>query len=261
MRIAVRVAFSLGLLAGSALPAVAADMAPHRAVYDLTLLEARGNVVSARGTMSYEVQDACDGWASDQRLHMDITNRDGQDVVLESTYLTWESKDGREFRFQVQQKTDTAITSEITGTAKTGPDGGEAVYTSPHDARIMLPKGTLLPMAHTEAAIAAAVAGKRFLNLPLFDGTSETGAQMTAITITDTKPAGAEGGQWDTLLRLTSTAMHIAFFGLSAESVTPEYELGLRYWANGVGDDMRMDFGNFVMHGQMKAFTVLQPHC
>src|SRR6478752_7689001 len=41
-----------------------AGLAAHRALYDLTLANARDNdVIAARGTMGYEVIDACDGWA------------------------------------------------------------------------------------------------------------------------------------------------------------------------------------------------------
>ncbi|MBV9250667.1 MAG: DUF1849 family protein, partial [Acetobacteraceae bacterium] len=40
-----------------------AALAPHHAVYALTLAKARGgDVIGARGNMSYEVIDACDGW-------------------------------------------------------------------------------------------------------------------------------------------------------------------------------------------------------
>ena len=40
----------------------------HKALYTLTLDTAKGNdVVAARGTMGYEVTDACDGWAVRQR--------------------------------------------------------------------------------------------------------------------------------------------------------------------------------------------------
>ena len=33
----------------------------------------------------------------------------------------------------------------------------------------------------------------------------------------------------------------------------------MRYWENGVGDDMKMDFGDFVAHATMSEFA-LQPH-
>jgi hypothetical protein len=47
--------------------------------------------------------------------------------------------------------------------------------------------------------------------------------------------------------------MRIAFFepGQQGGASTPGYEVSLRYWANGVADEMKMDFGEFIVNGQM----------
>src|SRR5689334_12656646 len=82
----------------------------HRALYTLTLATAKStDVVAARGTMGYEVTDACDGWAVRQRLRMTITNADGQDIEMASDYTTWESKDGLKFRYHMRQATELAV--------------------------------------------------------------------------------------------------------------------------------------------------------
>ena len=60
-------------------------------------------MTAATGSMAYEVQDACDGWATSQRLQMTLTNRDGQDVQMLSEYTTWESKDGLKLRFRMSR--------------------------------------------------------------------------------------------------------------------------------------------------------------
>src|SRR5580698_7986344 len=131
-------------------------MAAHKALYTLTLSQAKGgDVIAARGTMGYEVTDACDGWAVRQRLKMTITNADGQDIEMTSDYATWESKNGLKFRYHVRQTTDEAVTSQTDGEAllpKVG-SAGEAHYTSPHDLTSPLPAGTVFPMAHTAAII------------------------------------------------------------------------------------------------------------
>src|SRR3978361_344693 len=112
-------------------------MLAHKAVYTLTLGSTKGNdVIAARGTMGYEVTDACDGWAVRQRLRMTITNAEGQEIEMASDYATWESKDGLKFRYHMRQTTDTAVTSQTDGEAKLQKTGstGEAHYTSPHDS-------------------------------------------------------------------------------------------------------------------------------
>ena len=147
-------------------------------------------MIAARGTMGYEVTDACDGWAVRQRLTMTITNSEGQDIQMSSDYATWESKDGLKFRYHMRQTTDTAVTSQTDGEAVLQKVGGpgEAHYTSPHDSTSSLPAGTVFPMAHTAAIIAAARDKKHFLSLPLFDGTDENGVEDSFIVVLDWKP-------------------------------------------------------------------------
>ncbi len=253
--------FSATLLV-AALPAAAADMAAHQAAYALKLSSTKnGDVSQASGTMTYEVQDACDGWATRQRLHMILTNRDGQDVDMLSDYTTWESKDGLRLRFRTRQTTDQAVTSDIAGEATLSATGGPgtAHFTSPEESTKDLPAGTLFPMTHTETMLAAAVAGKKFFAVPLFDGTSAAGAQDSSIVIL--KWQDAHAGKWPDLATLPSGMFHIAFFDRGPDHPQPDYETTMRYWSNGVADDLAMDFGDFVMGGKLTEFKLLPHHC
>jgi hypothetical protein len=237
-----------------------APLAAHHALYALTLDNGReGDIVAAAGTMGYEVIDACDGWAVRQRLDMTVTNSDGQDVHMISDYATWESKDGLKLRFHMKQLTDSAVTSQTDGDASLQRRGGpgEVHYTTPHDATVALPAGTLFPMAHTAAIIAAARDGKKFLALPLFDGTDENGAEDSSIAILDWKQPFQTA--WPLLSALPSTRVRLAFFDRKPDTVTPNYQVGMRYWENGVADGMQMDFGDFVMNAKMTEFAP-QPH-
>ena len=241
-------------------PMVSSPLIAHKALYALALDTAKSNdVVAARGTMGYEVTDACDGWAVRQRLNMTITNADGQDIQMASDYATWESKDGLKFRYHMRQTTDTAVTSQTDGEASLSKVGGpgEAHYNSPHDSTSALPPGTLFPMAHTAAIIAAAREKKHFLALPLFDGTDENGVEDSFIVVIDWKPPTPN--KWPTLSSLPSTKVNIAFFDHGPESMMPSYEVAMRYWENGVADNMKMDFGEFVMNAKMQEFAP-QPH-
>lgn len=237
-------------------------LAAHRAFYNLTLASARdGDVTAARGTMGYEVIDACDGWAVRQRLAMTITNTDGQDIEMVSDYATWESKDGLKFRFHMKQTTDSAVTSQTDGDAfleRTG-GPGEVHYTAPKDTTMKLPPGTLFPMAHTSAIIEAAETGKRFLALPLFDGTDDGGVEDSSIVILDWKKP--EANKYPLLAGLPSTRVRLAFFDHSATAEVPTYQVGMRYWENGAADNLQMDFGDFVMDGKLSELTPLAHKC
>ena len=243
-------------------PVAQSPLVAHKALYSLTLDTATSrDVIAARGTMGYEVTDACDGWAVRQRLNMTITNSDGQDIQMSSDYATWESKDGLKFRYHMRQTTDTAVTSQTDGEASLQKPGGsgEARYSSPHDSTSALPPGTLFPMAHTAAIIAAARDKKHFIAIPLFDGTDENGVEDSFIVVIDWKPPTQN--KWAPLASLPSTKVHIAFFDHGPEAVTPSYEVAMRYWENGVADDMKMNFGDFVMNAKMQEFAPQPHHC
>jgi hypothetical protein len=267
MRFPAALAAALAICSSTAIsvdPALAgglnAALATHRAIYALTLSSSRGgDVVAATGTMGYEVIDACDGWAVRQRLSMDLTNTDGQDIKMVSDYATWEAKDGLRFRFHMKQTTDTAVTSQTDGDAKLERAGGagEAHYTVPEDATKPLPEGTLFPMAHTSAILAGAQSGKKFLALPLFDGTDDSGAEDSSVVVLDWKQP--EASAFPLLSSLPSTRVRLAFFDRSSKSEVPTYQVGMRYWENGVADNLQMDFGEFVMNAKLTELTP-QPH-
>lgn len=240
----------------------------HHALYSLTFdpsatqaAQRGSDIVGARGLMGYEVIDACDGWAVRQRLRMTVTNTDGQDVQMSSDYATWESKDGLKFRFHMIQMTDNAVTTQTDGDAFLTAVGGsgEAHYTRPNDEIKKLPAGTYFPTAHTVAILEAARSGKKFLAVPLFDGTDEAGTEDSSIAIVDWKPPYKTS--YPALTALPSARVRLAFFDRLPGTTTPIYQVGLRYWENGVADDMQMDFGDFVMNAKMTEFSPNPKRC
>ncbi len=242
--------------------AAAAVFAAHRAMYALTLAPtANSDVIAAAGTMGYEVQDACDGWAVRQKLDMTITNHDGQNIHMISDYATWELKDGLSFRFHMKQTTDDAVTSQTDGEAKLNRPGGggKARYSLPKEMVKILPEGTLFPMAHTGAILDAAASGKKFLAIPLFDGTEESGVQDSSIIILKVNPPAPN--RYPALAALPSARVRLAFFDRDPPSETPDYEVAMTYWQNGVADDLVMDFGDFTVDAKMTDFKLLPHRC
>ncbi|MDO9710485.1 cell envelope integrity EipB family protein [Paracraurococcus lichenis] len=263
---------ALGLAAALPRPVPAAEpgaeaMIGHRAAYKLTLDKVRDNsdIARAEGVMLYEVVDACDGWATRQRFQLRITDRDGQDVETTSDYSTFETKDGKKLRFSLTQTSQGAVSQRIAGDAETTPEGGTVKYTEPEAKEETLPEGTLLPMLHTIRSLAAARAGSRMLVVPLFDGTSAEGAQDTTTVISAWTPPQANA-RFPDLAKLGSARMRVAFFdrdkGSDAGGASaPDYEVGLRYFENGVADDLKMDFGEFSVDGKLQELSILPNPC
>ncbi len=255
----------------AAAPAAAVEsvpMAAHRALYQLKLDSVRGGDISgASGSMAYEVTNVCENWATRQRLTLMLTNRDGQTIELVSDYATLESKDGLSMQFRMRQTTDTAVTEQVEGTATIDRRGGDGVihYTVPEAKELPLPAGTLFPMKHTETIIAEAMAGKTFLALPIFDGTGDRGAQDSFIVMSAWGPTVS--APYPVLAKLTSGKVHVSFFDRDPKPAkekvagSPDYEVGMTYYSNGVADDLHMDFGDFNMGGRLAEFTETPPHC
>ena len=244
-----------------AAPLAATELVGHRAIYTLTLDTARGDIIGASGTMGFEIIDACDGWAVRQRLAITVTSRDGNDIDLTSDYTTWESKDGLKLRYRMRQTTEDAIVNELAGSATLERTGGpgRATYTQPADTNKDLPAGTMFPTAHTEAIMAAARANTRFLAIPLFDGTSADGVQDSTVVIAAwTQPAA---NPWPALAPLPSVRTRLAFFERDGSKQQPEYEVGMRYWENGIADQLSMDFGDYVLSGKLTELTLPKPGC
>ncbi|MBP0443532.1 cell envelope integrity EipB family protein [Roseomonas sp. SSH11] len=252
--------------APAALPG-AQDMVAHRAAYRLSFDKARDNsdVARAEGAMLFEVLDACDGWASRQRLTMRLQDRDGQTLETASDYSTWESKDGRRLRFSLTQMTAGAVSNRVSGEAVLQPDGsGTATYENPRPSQETLPAGTLLPMAHTIRAIEAARANQRILNVPLMDGTSDDGAQDSTTILSQWGRDADAKARFPLLANQESGRMRIAFFGKDSNgggASSPDYEVGLRYYANGVADELNMDFGEFSVNGRLETLEAIPGGC
>ncbi|MGX9963700.1 cell envelope integrity EipB family protein [Roseomonas sp. F4] len=252
-------------VSAEALAAGIARMAPHRAAYRLDLGEGRSSGIAAvRGAMVFDVADACEGWATRQRMTMTVTDRDGRDIETVSDYATYEAKDNSSLRFSLTQTTEGAVSQRISGEATLQPDGSGTVrFAEPAGQEETLPPGTLLPMRHTVLAVEAARAGKRILTAPLFDGTSDEGAQDTTTVIPSWVQAAGDA-RFPLLAGAASGHMRIAFFERGAASggaSQPDYEVGLRYYDNGVADEIVMDFGEFSVTGRALELSPLPGGC
>ena len=121
--------------AGPALPAPNVDVVPHRAVYSMSLASAKSSsgVVSARGALSFEWGDGCDGWTIEQRYKLQLSFAQQIEVEIATNYITWESKDGTLYRFKLRKTKNGKAEEEVSGVAHLdGPGkGGAADFSLP----------------------------------------------------------------------------------------------------------------------------------
>ena len=84
----------------------ATQLVPHRAIYEMTLDEARSasGITGIDGRMVFEFTGSqCDGYSLNMRMVTEMTDSQGQSNLTDLRSSTWEQGDGEKFRFQSAQ--------------------------------------------------------------------------------------------------------------------------------------------------------------
>ncbi|HTV44885.1 MAG TPA: cell envelope integrity EipB family protein [Stellaceae bacterium] len=243
-----------------------AEIAPHRALYIMTLGSARSDsgVVDANGTMDYEWGETCDGWTIEQRYRLQMGYAENRDVDITSSFVTWESKDGLRYRFNQRETRNGELDQEIRGSAELdGPGkGGIARFTLPQQHTLKLAPGVLFPSAHTILLINEASAGKTFLSRQVFDGAADENAVQVSAVISGKLGADPAAGRLGPLLDQPGWNVRLAFFPADPTAEEPDYELGMRLLDNGVSTDMVIDYGDYSIRAKLVAIESLgKPSC
>jgi hypothetical protein len=245
---------------------VRAEIAPHRALYVMTLGSARNDsgVLDARGTMDYEWGETCDGWTIEQRYRLKMRYAETPDVDIVSSFVTWESKDGLRYRFNQRQTRNGQLDQEIRGEARLdGPGkGGIAEFSKPQSQTLKLEPGVLFPSAHTILLIDAARQAENFVSRLVFDGaTDENAVQVSAAIGLKVTPDPVAATR-SPLLERPGWRVRLAFFPVDANAEKPDYELGMELLDNGVSRDMLIDYGDYSIHAKLDDIEPLsKPSC
>jgi hypothetical protein len=255
------VASSVGVTA-----AKAAEIAPHRALYSMTLGSSKNDsgVASASGTMAYQWGETCDGWTVEQRYRLKMGYAEQQDVDIASNFVTWEAKDGLHYRFNQKETRNGATSDEIHGEAqlKAAGEGGAADFTKPDSKKIDLPAGALFPSAHTILLIDRAAAGENFVSRQIFDGATEETAVLVSGVIGPKIEPDADAVKKSPLLNRPGWRVRLAFFPADQKADKPDYELGMLLLDNGISRDMTIDYGDYSIRAKLEDIEALpKPHC
>jgi len=243
----------------SAAPAkdVVVQIVPHRAIYKMALGKVKsGSAISdATGTMLFDWSDTCDGWAIQQHMKLHFNYTEGDESDVDSTVVTWESKDGTKYNFNVRRVSNGQEDETFRGHATLGPDGGEASYTVPKDKeKAKLTNEMIFPSAHTKLIIEKALAGGRLFTRPVFDGSDDAGYAFVSAFIGNKidQPQGTEMNpdlRSSALLASPTWPVRLAFYAPDDQTGEPDYEMDLVLQANGIARAMTIDYGDFAVTG------------
>jgi len=243
------------LAGGVVATARATEVMPHKAVYSLHNRESVGgdDNLSADGMMIFEWLDTCDGWQVNQRAKLRLSGDRGE-TDFEWRQITWEAKDGHNYRYQSQEFQDGQKGEQRQGEVSLDSKGvPQLTMSSPDQSQSALPADILLPTAHSLRMLKAAAAGETYVSATVFDGTvSEMPMQVGAAITPPMPPLPEQEKEFPALAKVPSRVVDLAFFLKDNDPAgMPDFEQSMRLYDNGVIGHMSFPFAGVDMVGDL----------
>ncbi len=248
-----------------------ASIAPHRAVYEITLDHATpgSGVAEMTGRMVYEMSgSSCKGYEQKMRFVTRMTNQEGIAQINDLRTSSFEDLATHHLRFSSSQYENQKLSEAAQGSA--GPSNGatftKVELTKPSKKTVKLPSDIYFPIQHSLALLEAAHSGKTIFTANLYDG-SDKGEKFYETNAVIGKPRNASvekrtprrnfGGKLD---GLTAWPVAISYFepGPVRTDQLPTYELSFLFYENGISSDLFIDYGDFSIRGELKELTLLK---
>lgn len=253
-----------------AVPAAAAELVSHRAVYDLSLgsVEASASVVTASGRLVFELSgSSCDGYTVNSRFVTRITDREGGTRTTDLRSATYETLDPPTFSFMNETFIDGNEQSGVKGEATLGAEGIEVTLSAPKETTSQLPRA-IFPTAHTLLILESAAAGERLVEAPVFDSGDTADTIYDTTTIIGAAASGlprSTAGERSALAALTGSEgllthrLVISYFATGRErgEPMPDHELSFTLLENGISYDVTFNYGTFELTGKLSELSLL----
>ena len=247
-------------------------LAPHRAIYELTLATTRGGtgVSSVLGRMAYDLTGSpCEGYTQNMRFVTRMTNQSGNAVVTDLRSSTWEDARGKRFRFELQP------VPRREGNRHHRRRRRPARHQRRHQGRADQARkeehfdslARVFPGSAHDRPAECGQGTKTSFRADLYDG-SEKGEKVydTVAAIGRAQAAGsnrqlAQVKNAERLDGLKGWPVSIAYFepGAGKQDALPVYELSFLMFENGVSRKLYIDYGEFALQGDLTEITFYPP--
>ena len=249
-------------------------LAPHRAAYEISLIEDYGaqrsnsqTPVAASGLIAYEFSGSrCEGFASNFRQFTELQRTEGDPVSSDIHALTFEDGDAKRMRFQIDSRTEGSSSAGVAGSASRAADSGDTTValSKPNAETMDIGQGVLFPTEHIERIIAHAKSGDGTMEARVYDG-SDSGKKvfqtLTVIGKQATTPT-PESGFAETLGKVRRWPVTVSYFDEKARDAPPEYILSFDLYENGVSGTLKLDYGAFALQAKLKRLDLMPvPAC
>jgi hypothetical protein len=244
-------------------------LASHRAVYDLTLWKSTGSKspTAAHGRIAFDFAgSACEGYVQNFRQMTELQPAEGPTRISDMRSATFEDGEGKNFDFKMQTTVDNGADDTVDGKARKTGEGPVSVdLAKPKRGKFELDRDAVFPTEHLKRILAAAEAGEHVLQVKVYDG-SETGEKVfettTFIGNPIEAPAIEQAAHIPQLENMRQWPVSISYFDADKKDEAPNYTLSFDLYENGISRALRLDYGDFVLAGEMSSLELLpQPAC
>ncbi|WP_245435882.1 cell envelope integrity EipB family protein [Methylobacterium sp. V23] len=264
------IAVGLVLFATGAGAATPITLANHRAVYDLSLAESSGTraVESARGRIVIDFTgDACKGYTMQTRQVTVLESGETGSRTSDLRNSTFESGDGRSYRFKTSTVLNGTPGQAVDGTAESGADLLKVKLKEPKRDQFQDAGEVLFPTVHMRRLIQAARDGQTTVSVKVFDGSDDghkvydtlavIGRQVPAPAASDKaaeRDKPLRDGPMATVPRWPVT---LSYYIPGEGERTPIYVLSFDLYENGVSGALRLNYGEFAVVGDLTRLDTL----
>lgn len=240
--------------------AVAQGLVSHKAVYDIVLASTKGGaagVVDARGKMSYSLQKVCGQWRTESVFSLDVGYEMAGPDTTNWRQTTRESTDGCSFEFDVFVREKRQDRKDLSGRAVCVGNKKEVRLDVPIKSQAVFPGNVVFPVQQTLKLLTAAKEGKKNVSSYVYDGTRPEALYFMNAVISDAavEPSERVAGDARLLENKKAYRFDTAFFEEFStgrmKDGSPQYEVSVTYYENGIGDKIEQDFGSYRLRSNL----------
>ncbi|MCA6122700.1 cell envelope integrity EipB family protein [Bradyrhizobium sp. WSM 1704] len=266
----IAVAAGPGLAHTPAVAAASGTFLAHQALYDLSLVKARGgnSISDARGRILYNFSgNACEGYTSEFRQVSELDSGEGKVTLSDLRSSSWEDAAGKSYRFKIDTRMNDNATAPVDGMAERVGDHITVKLTQPVKKTFNLDGKIVFPTEQIQHIIAAAREGKSVLELTVYDGSDNGEKVYNTLSVIgrpipgDRAPTSPDPSTANDVMKtMTRWPVTVSYYDRDARArdgeQTPVYAMSFELYENGVSRALVLDYNDFVISGAMDKFDV-----
>jgi hypothetical protein len=243
---------------------------PHQALYDLSLLKARGgnSINSARGRILYKFSgSACEGYTSEFRQVSEMDSGEGKVTLSDLRSTSWEDGAGKSYRFKIDSRMNDTDSSPVDGVAERTGDRITVKLKQPQAKTFTLDGSIVFPTEQIQRIVEAGREGKALLELTVYDGSDNGEKVFNTLSVigkaipgdqTTSRPDPSTAS--DVMKTMTRWPVTVSYYDYETKpgdgEQTPVYSMSFELFENGVSRALVIDYNDFVISGALAKFDV-----